>query len=164
MTGARRLRAYAWPLAFVAGAAACESALDERCVELAVVAERMLPPIVDGATTLAELAQALGAPAAEFEGGRVRGWALLLVEPDLRVDVDDDGMMQPSRPIDRGSGAARSARREALAAQGALRVVTAADVAGRALWPTWREAEYHLLVVDDGSGRVGRHAVLRVLP
>lgn len=142
---------------------ACATPLAETHTDLAAVAA-MLPSIVDGVAAVAEVEATHGAPTARFDGGRVLVWTLLLVEPDLRIDVDGRGVMRPTPDVDRKGGAARSARRAALAARGALRTVPAADVAAREVWPVWREAEYHLVVEADASGRVARHSFQRVLP
>lgn len=142
---------------------ACISPLAEEHVALAA-AQRHLPALVAGSTPVAAIEQAYGPATATMEQGRLRCWVLMLVEPRLDVDVDGNGRMRPIPPVDRGSGAARTARRAALAAAGSLRVVSPADHAARALWPAWREAEYHLTAVVDAQGRVARWSFVRVLP
>lgn len=144
--------------------AACATPLDEARVEPMHAQQRWLPAIVADATPVGALERSFGPPTATFERGRLRCWALMLVEKGLAVDVDDDGRMRPQPAVDRGSGAARTARREAIDAAGELRAVTAADVAARALWPVWREAEFHLVAVVDEEGLVSRWSFVRVLP
>lgn len=144
--------------------AACATPLREENVELARVRARWLPTLLDDETPVAALTKSFGDPTATFEGGRLRCWVLMLVEKDLQVVVDADGAVQATPAVDRSSGEARSARRAALDAAGTLRPVTAQDLAERALWPTWREAECHLVVAVDANGYVVRHQLLRVLP
>ncbi len=150
--------------AAAAFAAACATPLAEEFVEPARLRARWLPALLDDETPVAALEAKLGAPTAVFEGGRLRCWVLMLVEKDLQVEVDGDGVMRTTPPVDRSSGDARTARRAALDAAGTLRTVTAQDLADRALWPVWREAECHLVVAVDASGYVVRHQLLRVLP
>jgi hypothetical protein len=142
---------------------ACVSPLAEEHVATALVQQR-LPAITAGSTPVAVLEQAFGPATATFEQGRLRCWALMLVERGLAIAVDARGVMRPTPAIDRSSGAARSARRAALAVDGALRAVAPADHAVRALWPVWREVEHHLTVVVDEEGRVARWSFVRVLP
>ncbi|MFN9707113.1 MAG: hypothetical protein ACK595_20150, partial [Planctomycetota bacterium] len=113
---------------------------------------------------VAVLEQAFGPATATGGQGRLRGWALMLVVRGQPSDVEARGVMRPTPAIDRSSGAARSARRAALAVDGALRAVAPADHAVRALWPVWREVEHHLTVVVDEEGRVARWSFVRVLP
>lgn len=142
----------------------CASPLAERFVETAHVQARWLPPITAGATPVGALAQAFGPPTAVFEGGHLRCWVLMLVEKELAVDVDDDGCMRGGAVERPHSGEARTQRRAALDAAGELRTVTPADHAARALWPTWREAEYHLVAAVDEAGIVERWSFTRALP
>ncbi len=142
--------------------AACATPLDEAEVAVDRVAARWLPPIVPGETPMAVLEAAFGAPTASFDAGRLRCWVIAMVEADAKVEVRADGTV-PS-PVVLGGGRERSARRAALLQRGDRRVVSAADLAARELWPTVREAEFHLVALDDGRGRIARHALVRVLP
>jgi len=144
--------------------AACATPLVEDHVATAHVQQRWAPAIVAGETPVAALERAFGPPTATFEQGRLRGWVLMLVEKGLVVAVDDEGRVRTEPPVRRDSGAARSARRAAIDADGELRTVAAADLAERALWPTWREGEYHLIASVDAAGRVARWSFRRVLP
>lgn len=156
------IRARAAALAAVLGA--CATPLAEELVEPMRVQQRWLPEVVVGKTPVGAIERSFGPPTATFEHGRLRCWALMLVEKGLTVDVDDEGRMRPHPEVDRGSGAARTARRAAIDAAGELRAVTAADHAARALWPAWREAEFHLVAVVDEEGLVERWSFLRALP
>lgn len=154
-------RRVAMPLVLLAGG--CVASLSEVHVAPADL-QRHLPAIVVGDTPVATLERAFGPPTARFEQGRLRCWALMLVEKDLAIDVDDHGVMRPQPPVVADSGTARSARRAALAAAGSLRAVSPTDHAARALWPVWREVECHLTAVVDAEGRVERWSFVRVLP
>jgi hypothetical protein len=153
-----------WCTAVALLACACQSLIGEEHVGLEHVQVRWLPSIDDGRTPVQALEGSLGAPSARFEHGRLRCWVLMLVEKGLRVDVDGDGLMRPSPEVDRSTGAARTRRRAGIDAGGECRVVSANDVIARDLWPTWREAEFHLVVVVAADGRIERHSLLRVLP
>lgn len=161
MTAAATLRLGAVSLVLLLGA--CVAQLSEDHVGPESI-QRLLPALTPGATPVAALEQAYGPATVAFEQGRLRCWVLMLVEPDLRIDVDGEGLMRATPPVDRESGTARSARRAALVAAGALRAVSPADHAARALWPVWREAEYHLTAVVDARGRVADWSLVRVLP
>lgn len=147
-----------------AALAGCATSLAEQHVEAAHVRQRWLPAIVEGKTPVGTIERAFGPPTAAFEGGRLRCWALMLVEKGLVVDVDGDGRVRGGDFALLRTGEARSGRRAALDAAGELRAVTAADVAARALWPTWREAEFHLVACVDEEGIVARWTFTRVLP
>lgn len=155
-----RARAVAW----IAVLGACATPLVEERVEPTRVQQRWLPDLVVGKTPVGAIERSFGPPTATFERGRLRCWVLMLVEKGLTVDVDDEGRMRPQPEVDRGSGATRTARRAAIDAAGELRAVTAVDHAERALWPVWREAEFHLVAVVDEEGLVERWSFARVLP
>jgi hypothetical protein len=143
---------------------ACATPLSEERVELAHVRQRWLPAITEGKTPVGAIEQAFGPPTASFEAGRVRCWTLMLVEKGLKVAVDEAARMRADPIVVRSSGAARTERRAALDADGQLRAVTPADQADRALWPVWREAEFHLVAVVDEEGLVARWSFTRALP
>lgn len=151
-------------VALVASAAlgACATPLDERCVELAHVQTRWLPPLVDGTTAVDALEAKLGPPTQSFDGGASRVWVLMLVANTTEPDLATFTQGQPAWRI--RSGAERSAYREQLDRDGVLATVPAAALADRRLWPVHREAEFHLVAAVDGRGVVTRHALLRVLP
>lgn len=147
-----------------AALAGCATPLAERHVEAAHVQQRWLPAIVEGRTPVGALERAFGPPTATFEGGRLRCWVLMLVEKGLAVEVDNAGRMRGGAVELLRSGEARTRRRAAIDADGELRAVTPADHAARALWPTWREAEFHLVAVVDEEGRIERWSFPRALP
>ncbi|MFN9275009.1 MAG: hypothetical protein ACK6D2_04665 [Planctomycetota bacterium] len=66
---------------------ACVSPLAEEHVATALVQQR-LPAITAGSTPVAVLEQAFGPATATFDQGRLRCWALMLVERWLAIDVD----------------------------------------------------------------------------
>ena len=141
--------------------AACATALGEQDVGVERIAARWLPPITAGQTSVAELSRTLGPPTATIGGGE-HCWVLMPVDAEARVEVRSDGYCPGQASL--GGGATRTAHRAELLRTGVCRCVTAAELAARALWPTVREAEFHLVVVDDGDGRVARWSLLRVLP
>lgn len=151
--------------ALLAGAfGACATSLAETHVEVEHVRQRWLPTIKEGVTPVGALEQAFGPPTASFERGRLRCWVLMLVEKGLVVTVDDQARMRSDAVAWPTSGAARTQRRAAIDADGRLRAVTPAEHAERALWPVWREAEFHLVAVVDEEGRVDRWSFTRALP
>lgn len=156
-------RASARRIAVAGGAvlAACATGLGEQDVAIDRIAARWLPAIQVGITSVAELERRLGPPTTTF-GAAEHCWVLVPVDADARVDVRDDGCCPSMASL--GGGAARTAHRAELLRNGECRVVAAADLAARCLWPTVREAEFHLVVVAGGDGRVARWSLVRVLP
>lgn len=140
----------------------CATPLREDCVEPVHIRERWLPPIENGCTTIDTLGARLGQETRRFESGSVRVWVLVLVESEVEPDLAT--YLATESAWRWRSGDARSAYRERLDRHGRLATVSAEAIELRRLWPTRREAEYHLIVSVDDHGVVQRHSLLRVLP
>ncbi len=136
------------------------------------VAERWLPPLVEGKTTRGELVAALGEPL-PFDGGRVGVWRLLLVlDPaplsadacEERLDEIELVWAHPGRPGAVVDLYALAERRERLLATGAMIPVGAEVHPDHPRHLLTREAEFHLVAAFRPDGVLARSALRRVMP
>jgi hypothetical protein len=136
--------------------------LDETYVTESFVSRRWLSFVQDGVVSKDEVIRQLGQPTAIFEGGRILGYRLLLVEKEL-PEKKHKGYMRPDPRYFRFVEVSNQ-RRKQLAELDQL-LVMRPEYEPSLYWQiVGREAEYSLVLVFNENGILQSHRLQRVKP
>jgi hypothetical protein len=140
--------------------------LNETFVSEPYVRERWLSYLEDGKTEREEIIQKLGEPTSSFQGNKILGYRLLLIEDGRKITEKEyrTALINfESAYRDRYYGWINN-RRKQLSEKGTLFTVRDQNKEDEILELLSREAEYSLVLVFDDQNTLTQHSLRRIMP